>query len=71
MDLRRDYRKKMGAACRERAFHDAVLAEGSIPVALIRPRLLSEPGPAPQGVRRNRFRLSRSCYRTSTTRRAV
>ena len=47
MDLRRDYRKKLGAAYSERAFHDAVLAEGSIPVALIRAKLLGEPLPAP------------------------
>ncbi|MCC6650487.1 MAG: DUF885 domain-containing protein, partial [Candidatus Eisenbacteria bacterium] len=47
MDLRRDYRKKLGAAYSERAFHDAVLAEGSIPVALIRAKLLGEPVPAP------------------------
>lgn len=46
-DLRRDYRKKLGAAYDERAFHDAVLAEGSIPVALIRAKLLGEPVPAP------------------------
>lgn len=47
MDLRRDYQKKMGAAYSERKFHDAVLAEGSIPVALIRAKLLGEPVPAP------------------------
>ncbi|MBI5169113.1 MAG: DUF885 domain-containing protein [Candidatus Eisenbacteria bacterium] len=47
MDLRRDYQRKMGAAYSERAFHDAVLAEGSIPVALIRAKLLGEPVPAP------------------------
>jgi uncharacterized protein (DUF885 family) len=47
MDLRRDYRAKLGAAYDERAFNDAVLAEGSIPVTLIRAKLLGEPVPEP------------------------
>ncbi len=47
LDLRRAYRAKMGAAYSERGFNDAVLAEGSIPVALIRAKLLGEPIPAP------------------------
>jgi uncharacterized protein (DUF885 family) len=47
MDLRRAYRAKLGAAYSDRKFDDAVLAEGSIPVALIRAKLLGEPVPAP------------------------
>lgn len=47
MDLRRAYREKLGAAYSDRAFNDAVLAEGSIPVALIRAKLLGEPVPEP------------------------
>ena len=47
MDLRREYRARMGAAYNERAFNDAVLAEGSIPVALIRTKLLGVAVPAP------------------------
>lgn len=40
--LREELRARQGAAFDERAFHDAVLAEGSIPVALIRAKLLGE-----------------------------
>jgi len=47
MDLRRDYQAKLGAAYSERAFNDAVLAEGSVPVVLIRAKLLGEPVPEP------------------------
>jgi hypothetical protein len=47
VDLRRDYRAKLGAAYDERAFNDAVLAEGSVPVALIRAKLLGESIPEP------------------------
>ncbi|MFN8587098.1 MAG: DUF885 domain-containing protein [Candidatus Eisenbacteria bacterium] len=47
VDLRRDCRAKWGAAYSDRRFHDAVLAEGSIPVALVRAKLLGEPIPAP------------------------
>ncbi len=47
VDLRRECRAKWGASYSERRFHDAVLAEGSIPVALIRAKLLGEPVPAP------------------------
>ncbi len=47
MELRRAYRKKLGAAYSDRAFNDAVLAEGSIPVALIRAKLLGEAVPEP------------------------
>jgi len=46
-ELERDYRAKVGAAFDERKFHDAVLAEGGVPVALIRARLLGEPIPEP------------------------
>ena len=45
VELRDAYRAKMGAAYDPRAFHDAVLAEGSIPVALIRAAVLGEPVP--------------------------
>lgn len=47
MDLRREYREKLGAAYSDRKFNDAVLAEGSIPVALIRARLLGQAVPEP------------------------
>jgi len=47
MELRRAYRAKLGAAYNDRAFNDAVLAEGCIPVALIRAKLLGEPVPEP------------------------
>jgi len=47
MDLRRAYRRKLGAAYSDRRFNDAVLAEGAIPVALIRAKLLGEPVPQP------------------------
>jgi hypothetical protein len=43
--LRDEYKKKLGAAYSDRAFHDALLAEGSIPVALIRAKLLGTPVP--------------------------
>ncbi|MBI4349705.1 MAG: DUF885 domain-containing protein [Elusimicrobia bacterium] len=43
--LREEYRRKLGAAYSDRRFHDALLAEGSIPVALIRAKLLGEPVP--------------------------
>lgn len=43
--LREEYKKKLGAAYSDRAFHDALLAEGSIPVALIRAKLLGTPVP--------------------------
>ena len=44
--LRAEYQKKMGAAYTDRAFHDAFLAEGSIPVPLIRAKLLGTPVPS-------------------------
>ena len=47
MDLRREYRAKLGAAYSDRKFNDAVLAEGSIPVTLVRARLLGHAVPEP------------------------
>ena len=44
--LREASQKKLGARYDERAFHDAFLAEGSIPIALIRAKMLGEPIPA-------------------------
>ncbi len=44
--LRAEYQKKLGAAYTDRAFHDAFLAEGSIPVPLIRAKLLGTPVPS-------------------------
>ena len=43
--LKTDYQRKLGAAYSDRAFHDVLLAEGSIPIALIRCKLLGEPVP--------------------------
>ncbi len=43
--LRAEYQTLRGAAYTDRAFHDAFLAEGSIPVALIRAKLLGTPVP--------------------------
>ena len=42
MALRDEYRKRMGDRFSLQDFHDRVLAEGSIPVSLIRRKLLSE-----------------------------
>jgi hypothetical protein len=47
LELKAAYREKLGAAYTERKFNDALLAEGSIPVALIRAKLLGEPVPEP------------------------
>ncbi|MDM7915046.1 MAG: DUF885 family protein, partial [Candidatus Eisenbacteria bacterium] len=47
LELKEAYRKKLGPAFTERKFHDALLAEGSIPVALMRAKLLGEPVPEP------------------------
>ncbi|MGQ0508286.1 MAG: DUF885 family protein [Myxococcaceae bacterium] len=44
--LRDAYKKRMGKKYSDRAFHDALLAEGSIPVSLIRAKLLDEPVPS-------------------------
>jgi uncharacterized protein (DUF885 family) len=46
LELRDAARAKAGDAWDERAFHDAVLRSGSIPVALIRAELLGEPIPS-------------------------
>jgi hypothetical protein len=46
-ELRDAYRAKLGPEFTDRKFHDALLAEGSIPVALIRAKLLGEPVPEP------------------------
>jgi hypothetical protein len=43
--LKAEYKQKLGAAYSDRAFNDAFLAEGSIPVALIRAKLLGDPVP--------------------------
>jgi uncharacterized protein (DUF885 family) len=40
--LRNDYRRRMGDRFSIRDFHDRLLAEGSIPVSLIRRKLLAE-----------------------------
>jgi hypothetical protein len=45
LELKEAYKRKVGSAYTERRFHDAFLAEGSIPVALIRAKLLGEPVP--------------------------
>ena len=47
LELKAAYREKLGDGYTERKFHDALLAEGSIPLALIRAKLLGEPIPAP------------------------
>jgi len=47
LSLKDAYHLKFGPAFSERRFNDAVLAEGSIPVALIRCKLLGEPVPEP------------------------
>lgn len=43
--LREEVRAKRGAAYSEREFHDALLAAGPIPVALVRAEMLGEPLP--------------------------
>lgn len=45
--LRDAYKKKLGPTYTDKAFHDALLAEGSVPLALIRAKLLGEPVPGP------------------------
>lgn len=45
LQLKADYRKKMGAAYSDRAFHDALLKVGSIPFVFARAELLGEPVP--------------------------
>lgn len=43
--LRDEVKQRRGARWDERAFHDALLAEGSIPIALVRAKMLGEPIP--------------------------
>jgi hypothetical protein len=43
--LKDDYRRKLGAAYTDRKFHDALLSVGSVPLALVRAKLLDEPVP--------------------------
>ncbi len=45
LDLREEVRKRQGDAYSERAFNDALLAEGPIPIALIRAKMLGLPVP--------------------------
>ena len=47
MDLREEMRQRQGDAYSERAFNDAILEAGLIPMALIRAKMLGEPIPAP------------------------
>jgi len=47
LELREAWRRKLGPEYTDRKFHDALLAEGSIPVALIRAKLLGEDVPEP------------------------
>lgn len=47
LELRDAYREKLGVAYADRGFHDALLAEGSIPLTLIRAKLLGEAVPEP------------------------
>jgi uncharacterized protein (DUF885 family) len=56
LKLREDCRRKQGAAFRLRRFHDDLLGFGSIPIGLIRGRMLEEapaawPGPSSRRVR--------------------
>lgn len=45
LQLREDYKKKMGAAYTDRDFHDRLLAVGSVPFVFARAKLLGEPVP--------------------------
>lgn len=45
VQLREDYKKKMGASYSDRDFHDKLLAVGTIPYAFARAELLGEPVP--------------------------
>ena len=45
VQLREDYKKKMGAAYTDRDFHDRLLTVGSIPFVFARAKLLGEPVP--------------------------
>jgi uncharacterized protein (DUF885 family) len=43
MNLRRDYQGALGERFDLKAFHDKLLSYGSIPVGLVRERMLAEP----------------------------
>ncbi len=45
LQLRADYKKKMGSAYSDRDFHDKFLAVGSVPIIFARAKLLGEPVP--------------------------
>ena len=45
LQLRTDYKKKMGSAYSDRDFHDKFLAVGSVPIVFARAKLLGEPVP--------------------------
>jgi len=45
LQLREDYKKKLGPAYSDRAFHDALLSVGSLPYVFARAKLLGEPVP--------------------------
>ncbi len=45
LQLREDYKKKLGPAYTDRAFHDALLSVGSVPFVFARAKLLGEPVP--------------------------
>ena len=47
IQLREDYKKKLGATYTDRDFHDRLLAVGSIPYVFARAKLLGEPVPDP------------------------
>lgn len=46
-DLRRDYQAKYGASLKQ--FHDAFVAQGALPIPLVRKLLLEQPASAPLG----------------------
>jgi hypothetical protein len=45
--LKEEMKRRLGPKFDERAFHDALLAEGSVPLALVRAKMLGEPIPEP------------------------
>jgi len=50
LDLREEVRRRRGATFDLKHFHDELLSHGSIPISLIRDRMLSaDPGPGPAG----------------------
>ncbi len=46
LQLKADYKQKMGAAYSERRFHDELLAMGSVPYVFARAKMLGEPVPS-------------------------